>query len=121
MTHNAFAAGEKAYIFHAVWFNRPHGAHRYREYLESASEIARKYGAKRIDALIPVDIIQGDFQPDYCFITEWPSMEEFNRFLRDPAYRAVSHLREEACKKRSLILCRRPSTWTHAHETAPTA
>lgn len=117
MPTNGNALHEKAYIFHAVWFNRPHGPHRYREYLEAASEIAQQYGARRIDALIPVEIIQGDFAPDYCYITEWPNMEAFSRFLRDPGYRSVAYLREEACKKRSLVLCRRPSTWTDTSET----
>lgn len=102
---------EKIYILHAVWFNRPNGPHRYREFLEAASSIANRYGARRVDAYIPVEPLMGDFQPDYFFITEWPSIERFNEYLRDPAYRAVAHLREEACQKRVLLQCRRPSGW----------
>lgn len=101
---------ERAYILHAVWFARPHGAQRYAEYLEAASVIAQKYGARRVEALIPVDVIQGDFRPDYVYVTEWPSIEHFHRFVRDPGYRAVAHLREEACTKRVHLHCRRPST-----------
>lgn len=105
------AGEEKAYILHAVWFNRPNGAHRYGEFLEAASAIASRYGARRVDAYIPVESVMGDFRPDYFYITEWPSIEQFNAYMRDPAYRAVAHLREEACKKRVLVYCRRPSGW----------
>lgn len=110
---------EVAYILHAVWFARPQGPHRYREYLEAATVIAEKYGARRIEALIPVDVIQGDFRPDYLFVTEWPSIEHFHRFVRDPGYRAVAYLREEACTKRVILQCRRPSNWTQAAPPTP--
>lgn len=101
---------ERAYILHAVWFVKPRGAQRYAEYLEGASIIAEKYGARRVEALIPVDVIQGDFKPDYVYVTEWPSIDHFYRFVRDPGYREVAHLREEACTKRVHVHCRRPST-----------
>ncbi|MBP8128580.1 MAG: DUF1330 domain-containing protein [Candidatus Hydrogenedentes bacterium] len=110
---------QRAYILHAVWFARPHGAQRYAEYLEAASVVARKYGARRIEALIPVDVIQGDFRPDYVYITEWPSIEHFHRFVRDPAYRAAAHLREEACTKRIHLHCRRPSNWVADQSVLP--
>lgn len=105
------AEREKAYILHAVWFNRPNGPHRYREFLEAASAIASRYGARRVEAYIPVEPLMGDFRPDYLYFTEWPDIEQFNAYMRDPAYRAVAHLREEACKKRVLLHCRRPSDW----------
>lgn len=105
------------YILHAVWFSKPNGAKRYLEYLEAASPIAEKHGARHIDAWIPVDVIQGDFQPDYIFITEWPSVEHFQNFIRDPEYGAVSDLREAACVKRIHIQCKRPSNWSHMQGT----
>lgn len=110
---------ERAYILQAVWFARPQGPHRYREYLEAATVIAEKYGARRVEALIPLEVIQGDFRPDYIFVTEWPTIEHFHRFVRDPGYRAVAHLREEACTKRVLLRCRRPSNWQQTATPPP--
>jgi uncharacterized protein (DUF1330 family) len=103
-------ADSPIYILHALWFNKSDGPSRYQQYLEVASPIAEKYGAKRVDSLIPLEIIQGDFRPDYIFTVQWPDEEAFNRFIRDPQYRAVAHMREEACTKRVLLKCKKPST-----------
>lgn len=104
-------AGDRIYILNAVWFNPNGGAQRYRQYLEAASPIAEKYGARRVEALIPVEVIQGDFHPDYLFVVEWPNEAAFVDFVRDPHYRAVAPLREAACRRRILLRCKRPRVW----------
>jgi uncharacterized protein (DUF1330 family) len=99
--------GNKAYLLFAVWFRRPQGAQRYREYLERASPIATDYGARRVDALLPIETLRGDFDPDYISVIEWPSIERYYEFLKDLRYLVVSRTLEEAVAKRYVIHCRR--------------
>jgi uncharacterized protein (DUF1330 family) len=103
-------------MVHLIWFERPDGPEKFRTYLEAASPIAQRYGARRVDSLIPFDAIQGGVDPDYMFIVEWPNEEAFKKFMKDPGYRAAAGLRQGACKRRALFMCRRPPGWT---ETDP--
>lgn len=98
---------EKAYLLYAVWFREKHGAQRYREYLEAASPIARDYGARRVEFMLPVEVLRGDFEPDYISIIEWPSVDAYYEFLKDVRYSAVAPLREEAVAKSAIVHCRR--------------
>jgi len=110
-TERADGEREKLYVVHMIWFNKPDGPHKYQQYLESANKIAQKYGARRVDALIPVETVQGDVEPDYLFVVEWPNDEQFQAFIQDPGYRATAELRQGACAKRVLLKCHRPSHW----------
>lgn len=103
----AYQEDSEAYIFQAVWFKKPHGAKRYRTYLNSASPIAERYGAKRVMGLIPKEILQGNLNPDYICVLKWPSIEHYYRFLKDPEYQSITLLREEAVEKVVLIQCHR--------------
>lgn len=94
-----------AYIFQAVWFKKPHGSRRYRTYLESANPIAAKYGARRLIGLIPRELIRGDFKPDYICVIEWPSIEHYYLFLKDPHYQSIAPMRDEAVEKVITIDC----------------
>jgi len=98
---------QKACILFAVWFRKGRGAERYREYLEAASPIAEKYGARRIEFMVPIEVLRGDFNPDYLSVVEWPSIDHYYRFLEDVHYRAVAALREEAVAKSVALYCRR--------------
>ncbi|HPO13648.1 MAG TPA: DUF1330 domain-containing protein [Candidatus Hydrogenedentes bacterium] len=98
---------EKAYVLEGVWFRKPHGAHRYREYLEAASPIASQYGAHRVDALFWVETLRGDVEPDYICVIEWPSIDQYYKFLKDIHYRAVAPIKEEAVDKVITLHCRR--------------
>lgn len=98
---------EKAYLLDAVWFKPPHGSEHFRKYLEAASPIARQYGARRVEALFPMEVLRGNFDPDYISLIEWPSMEQYYAFLRDIHYRAVAPMRESAIARSVQIHCRR--------------
>lgn len=98
---------EKAYLLFAVWFRRPEGAQHYREYLSQASPIANDYGARRVDALLPLETLRGDFDPDYISVIEWPSLDRYYEFLKDLRYQVVSRILEEAVSKRYVVHCRR--------------
>lgn len=101
------APTEKAYLLDAVWFRPPHGADHYRQYLEMANPIARKYGARRVEALLPVEVLRGNFDPDYICVIEWPSIDQYYEFLKDIHYRAVAPIRESAIARSTQIYCRR--------------
>ena len=97
-----------AYLLFAVWFKRPHGAQRYREYLAAASPIADKYGAKRVEGLLTVEALYGGFDPDYLFVTEWPDIEAYQRFLKDVQYHdAVAPMLSEATERTVVVHSRR--------------
>ncbi|MBI2426154.1 MAG: DUF1330 domain-containing protein [Candidatus Hydrogenedentes bacterium] len=98
----------RAYLLTCIWFKKEIGRERYREYLEHASPIAEIYGARRVDALIPVETISGSFEPDFVFLVAWPSMEHYYKFLKDVHYRAVAPLLSEAVEKSVVLHCRRP-------------
>ncbi len=99
--------GQKAYLLFAVWFKAKDGVQRYRDYLEAASPIAKEYGARRVEFMIPVETLRGDFEPDYISIIEWPSVQAYYDFLKDLRYQAVSPMREKAVAKSAIIHCRR--------------
>lgn len=101
------APAEKAYILEAVWFRKGHGAQRYREYLENASPIASRYGARRVHALFLVEALRGEFDPDYICVIEWPTIERYYDFLKDIHYRAVAPIKEDAVAKTAILHCRR--------------
>jgi uncharacterized protein (DUF1330 family) len=98
---------EKTYLFQALWFRKPHGAARFREYLEVASPIAAEYGGRRVEGLLPLETLRGDFEPDYIFVVEWPSLDRYYEFLKDLHYQSVARLREEAVAKAVILNCRR--------------
>lgn len=99
----------KAYIFQAVWFKKPNGSRRYSTYLSAANPIAAKYGAHRVVGLVPREIIRGDFHPDYFCVIEWPSIDHYYQFLKDPHYQSIAPMRDEAVEKVIVIDCFRIS------------
>lgn len=94
---------QPAYVLFAVWFHKNHGREKYAEYLLQASPIAEKYGARRVQSLITVECIHGHFEPDYVFITEWPSIDQYHAFIKDPHYRAVAPILSEATEKTVVL------------------
>lgn len=98
---------EPAYILFAVWFRPKTGARNYRLYLEEASPIAQEYGAHRVEGLVKVEALLGSFNPDYVFITEWPSIDAYHRFQKDVRYRAVAPLLAEAVEKTVVLHTKR--------------
>ncbi len=101
------APAEKAYILEAIWFRKGQGAQRYREYLESASPIASRYGARRVEALFSIEALRGDFEPDYVCVIEWPSIDTYYNFLKDMHYRTIAPIKEEAIARVVSLHCRR--------------
>ncbi len=97
----------KAYLLFAVWFREKHGLERYREYLARASPIANQYGARRVDGLLAIEPIRGQFDPDYISVIEWPSLDCYYEFLKDVQYQAVAPILEEAARKSVILHCRR--------------
>lgn len=98
---------EKVYLLNAIWFKGKGGAALYREYLAAASPIAEEYGAKRVEGLIPVEIIKGDFKPSYIFVVEWPSLDQYYEFIKNPRYRAAAQMLTDAVEKSVVLSCRR--------------
>jgi uncharacterized protein (DUF1330 family) len=97
---------QKVYMFNALWFKPDGGAEKYMEYIQAASPLAEKYGAKSVPApLKPGPPIIGEFDADLVFFIEWSSVEVFQQFFSDPDYQKIRHLREEAITKSLLVPC----------------
>ncbi len=98
---------EKAFLLFALWFRGETGVQHYREWLEAASPVAEKYGARRVEFMVPVEIVRGTFDPDYISVVEWPSVQHYYDFVKDIQYQALRDLREAAIRKTAIIHCRR--------------
>lgn len=97
---------DRFFMLNALWFKPDGGVEKYREYMNAASPLVEQYGGKGHDAYIPEVSLIGDFDADLIFFVEWPSEDAFTRFVQDPGYQAISHLREEAITDSLLVKCR---------------
>ena len=98
---------EKIHMLNALWFKADGGAEKYAEYATAASPIVAKYGGEMIDSFVPELALIGEWDPDLFFIVEWPNWEAFLQLPQDPAYKKISHLRDEALTNSLLIRCKR--------------
>ena len=104
------ATDQQVYILFAVWFEKKRGRDVYANYLKEASPIANQYGAHREESWIPVEPVTGGFDPDYMYVTSWPSMTAYYDFLKDKHYRIVAPLLLEATRKQAVLAMRPPIT-----------
>ena len=100
---------QKAYILYAVWFRNKGGEQQYREWLAAASPIAKDYGARRVEFMVPVEVLRGTFDPDYISVVEFPDYQHFQDFINDDRYAAIRSVREHAVIKMGVLHCRRCS------------
>ncbi|MEZ6073913.1 MAG: DUF1330 domain-containing protein [Pirellulales bacterium] len=98
---------EPVYMLNVLWFQPNGGRERYREYLRAAAPIVARFGGKKLDSYVPVEAVIGTFDADLVFTVEWPSWDVFQRFVADPDYQAIRHLREEAIRDSLLVRCRK--------------
>ncbi len=97
---------EAIYMMNVLWFKPEGGAKRYEEYLAAAGPLVAKHGGQREgDAFLPESAMIGEFDADLVFFVRYPSQEAFMAFVSDPAYKEISHLREEAISKSLLVKC----------------
>jgi len=96
---------QKVYMMNALWFKPKGGAVRYQDYLRAAGPIVAKYGGRALGRYRPLQAMIGKFDAELVFFVEWPSWEMFEKFVADPEYAAIRHLREEAITKSLLIRC----------------
>jgi uncharacterized protein (DUF1330 family) len=97
----------KIHMLNVLWFRADGGAEKYAEYAAAASPIVAKYGGEMLDSFVPELALIGEWDPDLFFIVEWPEWEAFLRLPQDPAYKEISHLRDEALTNSLLIRCKR--------------
>lgn len=98
------------YMLNALWLEPQHGAALYAEYARKASPLLEARGARVLDRVYRPDMVleaEGvePFDPDLCFLVEWPSWEVFQSMVGDPAYAEIRPLRERATTKRLLVRC----------------
>lgn len=96
---------EHLYVFNALWFRPDDGEKTYSTYLEQIAPLLAEHGGSLIAAYRPTEQLEGSFDPDLFGAIEWPSGSAFRRFLGDPRYREVAHLRDEAIERAALLPC----------------
>lgn len=96
----------KVYILNALWFAPEGGSEKYAEYGAAVGPLVARYGG-RIDvrAYVPQQALIGEFDADLVFFVQWPSLQVFQQFLKDPDLPAVSTIRSAAITKSLLIQC----------------
>lgn len=93
-------------MLNALWFKPDGGFESYKQYMKAALPIVTKYGGKPVtDLYLPQQNIIGEFDAGLVYFVEWPNWDVFNRFIKDPDYVAIRHLREDAITKSLLIRC----------------
>jgi uncharacterized protein (DUF1330 family) len=99
--------GEPIYMLNVLWFQPEVGEARYREYLRAVRDVSTRYGGKKLDSYVPEQALIGEWDADLIFFVRWPDWDTFQKFLADPQFQAVHHLREEALAHSLLIRCRK--------------
>lgn len=60
---------------------------------------AEHYGVKPLFGLTPISAYAGGFVPHIMFVNEWPSLEHFQRFVKDPRATALFPRRDAAVSR----------------------
>ncbi|MEM9554705.1 MAG: DUF1330 domain-containing protein [Acidobacteriota bacterium] len=120
-SQSAPSPGGPIYMLNALWFEPDGGAALYAEYARRVSPLLEARGARVLDRVYAPDLVleaEGvePFEPDLCFLVEWPSWEVFLSMVHDPAYAECKALRERATAKRLLVRCRSLAAITGAAE-----
>ena len=97
------------YMLNVLWFKPDGGAQKYQEYVQAATPLVAKYGAKSSGPpLMPQQALIGEFDADLVLIVEWPSMKAFQQFAADPDYQPFRTIREAAISNSLLVQCVAP-------------
>lgn len=81
-----------------------HVAARYREYVEKASEIVRRYGGEYVLRSETITPVSGDWTPQRMVLIKFGSRDELKRCFASPEYLAIKHLRENSTTSRAVII-----------------
>lgn len=93
------------YMLNVLWFKKEGGAEKYRQYLKAAQSLLSGLGVKLDGNYVPEESLIGDWNPDVFFMVEYPSQAAFESLIKNPEYRKIMHLREEALDNSLLIRC----------------
>lgn len=88
--------------FAALWI-KPGKGDQLKRYFGRAMPIATKYGLKPLSPFQPISSYAGDFVPHMMALNQWPSMEVFQRFVKDPALTPLLPARDGALSQMVVI------------------
>ncbi len=86
----------------ALWI-KPGKAEQLSEYFGQAMPVAMKYGVKPLSPFQPIGTYAGDFMPQMMALNQWPSMQAFQRFVKDPQLGKMVAKRDDALSRMVVI------------------
>lgn len=88
--------------FAALWI-KPGKGGQLNEYFGQAMPVAMKYGLKPLSPFQPIGAYAGDFMPQMMSLNQWPSMEAFRKFIKDPQLGKLIPKRDDALTRMVVI------------------
>lgn len=90
-----------AYLIANVHFTN---AEKAQEYGRQVSSTVEKYGGRYLARGGQVDVAEGDWQPGYVTIVEFPSLEQAKRWYDSDEYRQIKPLRVEHAQSQLIFV-----------------
>ena len=81
-----------------------HDMDKYKEYVAVAPGFVEKHGGKYIVRGGDVHVAEGTWKPERFVVVEFPSKENAEAFLQDPAYQAVAKIRHASTTSNLLVV-----------------
>ena len=106
----ADAADEPFVMFACLWLEPDGGAEKYQEYLDAVKPIIEEHmGGQAFvnNAYVPVEVVDGDLEPDLVVFNDYPSEAAFRDLLRDPRFQALEPLRDAGVERKHLVRLRK--------------
>lgn len=75
---------------------RVHDAAKMETYKEGAAETIERHGGRYLAAGGPSEVVEGDWEPSFPVLIEFPTSEALRRWYESEEYRPLKRLRHEA-------------------------
>jgi uncharacterized protein (DUF1330 family) len=96
-----------AYLITNVRFTNPEKA---QEYGRQVSSTVEKYGGRYLARGGQVEVAEGDWQPGYVAIVEFPSLDQAKRWYESDEYHRIKPLRVENAESQIIFVEGLPSS-----------
>jgi uncharacterized protein (DUF1330 family) len=77
---------------------------RYAEYREKAPATIARYGGKYLARGGPVEVLEGDWDPQRLVVLQFESLERFHEWYDSPEYTPLKQLRSEAADSEFVVV-----------------
>ncbi len=96
--------GEIMSVFFLVQIETILDENMYREYIDKATPIIKKYGGEYILRSEKINILTGDWNLKRILLIRFASKEKIQECLQSSEYRDIAHLRENSTTSKAIII-----------------